>query len=146
MFSGVAYDRVSEEDLKKADPASLDYSMFLGDITLKQNKVDFSTQWRWVPILDFATYFWAAVESLDKQPVAHYDFTESEAKLTLRKIHSKIHITASYAEGTITAEHTELRQEAKKFFQSVVDDLIKNYPDLAENQWFMERAAMARSR
>lgn len=41
-------------ELRCADETALRYNCFLGDVVLILDGTNFSAQWRWVPVLDFA--------------------------------------------------------------------------------------------
>jgi len=44
----------TDRELVSASESELRYSLFLGDVVFRVGDADFSANWGWVPVLDFA--------------------------------------------------------------------------------------------
>lgn len=69
------------------DESTLRYSLFLGDVILKDEKSAISMDWDWIPILDFAICMIAIYNNLfeKESSIEEFEFTESNEKLIFRK-------------------------------------------------------------
>jgi hypothetical protein len=112
------------------------YYCFNGDIILRQEKVDLSAQWGWVPILDFAIGLDSVMHALSKNDAADLDFTESDERLRFERVSDLIHITATYAPGVIQVSLIELRQQVQQFVRKVFIQLGLQFPGLQLNPDF----------
>jgi hypothetical protein len=124
-------------DLKTASEAELRYSAVLGDLFLESDNADLSARWGWIPLIDFAVSLQQIVGQLKPEPFQVFEFTESDATLNFLRSNQDIQISASYAPGRITVSYQELKTIARDFQNQLVTDLLKTYPELLENQWFI---------
>jgi len=62
----------------------LRYYLFPGDVAFVVGACDFSTNWGWVPILDFASALLWLLDDLDESGPRHFEFTESDATIDFR--------------------------------------------------------------
>ena len=69
-----SWDRTpADRDLSTADDSELHYDLFLGDVVIQIDGVDFSARWGWVPVLDFAICFGACVLALRNEIETTFD-------------------------------------------------------------------------
>src|ERR1700722_2040060 len=101
--------RISEDwdenstDLAAADETDLRYYAATGDIILRDDQVDLSARWGWIPLVDFALALREIANALsvtDGNRV--FEFTESDATIQFERRGQNMTIGGSYAAGTIT--------------------------------------------
>ena len=109
-------------DLSKMSEADLRYRFMLGDIAIKAGDVNFSTEWGWVPILDFAFALDRAAERLQEECEFLFEFTESEAWIKFERNLRLVKISASYVEGHATVELSHLADAVDGFFERVIEE------------------------
>lgn len=132
--------------LAAADEWALRYDCFLGDVTFMVFEVDLSAKWGWVPVLDFALSLHSIVDSLAVGDGAEglFEFTESDAAISFRRVGDAIEIEASYVPGLARVGYADLRGAAKRFLLRVLEDLVGLHPDLGANP-FIARVLAASS-
>lgn len=124
-------------DLTTIGEVPLRYDLFLGDITFKVGKCDFSTNWGWVPIIDFmACMNSIIVDLLNDQRLAHFEFTESDAKITFRNDGSMIRIASTYADGSCEVPLGEFIRTVKRESHRLREELLGKHPGLLANPAF----------
>ena len=124
-------------DLRGATEEQLHYELFCGDIIFQVNNVDFSTDWGWVPVLDFSVTLARLILSLSKSPKAAFEFTESESVIEFELINNKVNISASYTESLSTVLYEEFIDVSNIYLTTVLSDLSKKHPSLKENKIFI---------
>jgi hypothetical protein len=123
-----------EINLAEADDVTLHYSIFLGDVILRVDNVDFSTHWGWVPILDFAVCLRSVIEDLSTgKEQSSIDFTESEAEIIFRRVSDLILITSNYNNHHATTTYRELSDASVAFSVRVFSDVQRLYPEASQN-------------
>lgn len=120
-------------DMAAADATALRYRLFPGDVVFRNDDVDFSTQWRWVQVLDFALSLEAIDAALDADREARFEFTESDAALDFRLEVNDVVVSSTYAPGLLRVEASEFHAATKRFAQLVIHELCEQHPGLAEN-------------
>lgn len=137
--------RLSSRHLSKMDSAELSsvneqalrYDLFLGDVVFTAGACDFSTDWGWVPIVDFVACMDAIVrELLNDARLAHFEFTESDAKITFRNDGSNVRIASTYADGEFSIPMCELAHAVQSETKRLHSELICSYPELRNNPVF----------
>jgi hypothetical protein len=146
MSDGVLLDYAlgqdsSDVDLRTADVTSLRYYCFAGDIIMRIGDVDLSARYGWVPVLDFAVALRSIARTLETEPHAAFEFTESPATIEFDREGDVVSVRASYATETAQVPYAELREAAEAFLARVVDDLTTAHPELADNPFVAEVAA-----
>ena len=127
-----------ELDLRSADEMTLRYDAFPGDIVFRIDDADFSAQWGWVPILDFALALRTIVERLDGHDRELFEFTESGATIGFRRDGGTIEISTSYASAIARAPLFELSNAVDTFIDELADALETQHPELADNEFFTD--------
>jgi hypothetical protein len=133
-----------QTDYRSAGVRSLRYDLFCGDVYLEADGRDLSTDWGWVPVLDFAWALCDVVEQLDRDPQgsrasavqsADLDFTQNTELLRFARRFGWVEIGATWLRDAEPAvvRHAELRREARDFLQDVLADLIDLHDGLADN-------------
>jgi hypothetical protein len=123
-----------EVNLAEADEMTLRYSVFLGDLIFKVDGVDFSTHWRWVPMLDFAICLLSVLEDLSAgKEQSSIEFTESEAELVFRRIDDLVFITSNYNSNQASASYRELEDVSVAFSIKVFSDFQRLNPEASQN-------------
>ena len=137
QISSSSPERRSSVDLACADEGTLHYELFLGDVCLRVENADFSTDWGWVPVLDFALGLVRVIRSLAPGTCEVFEFTESEASLYFtRSIDDQVVVSANYSSATATVSYGELLNRARGFLRRVVIELQNAYPALTKNPSF----------
>lgn len=132
LSSGLTCDNVTEWALR--------YECFLGDVRLEVDGADFSTNWGWVPVLDFALGICALLEGLQDGCQCVFEFTESEARLEFNRMGQTVELSANYTTGTARVEFQELLESARNLVVRLGSRLGMANPGLTRNLGF--RAAM----
>lgn len=127
-----------ELDLRSADEMTLRYDAFPGDIVFRVDDADFSAQWGWVPILDFALALRTIVERLDGHDRELFEFTESGATIAFRRDNGPIEISTSYAAAIARTPLFELSNAVDAFVERLAGALEEKHPELADNESFGE--------
>ena len=111
--------RISEDwdenstDLAAADETDLRYYAATGDIILRNDQVDLSARWGWIPLVDFALALREIANALSVTEGSRiFEFTESDATIQFERRGQNITIGASYAAGTITLLSSAFRDQA----------------------------------
>jgi hypothetical protein len=126
----------------KVDAALLDedettfrYSAAPGDIVLHGPEADFSTEWGWIPLLDFVLAFHDIVGKLGKgERETNFEFTESDATLQFLRKGEVVHLTASYAPGEIQTPLFEFHDAVHRFAGKLKKELAAKHPELAKHK------------
>lgn len=98
-------------------------------------ELDLSAKWGWVPVLDFALSLDSIVDELAVGDGAEglFEFTESDAVISFRRVGDAVEIEASYVPGLARVGYAEFRGAAKRFLLRVLEDLVGQHPDLGAN-------------
>lgn len=136
-WSNVEWHTVSELDLR--------YDCLLGDIHFRIDHAGFSTEWGWVPVLDFALGLSNLVDSVATTGEESLEFTESEAEIRVRRrADDLLEVTSTYSAGVGAISHEDLYRSSRDFLRKLADRLVVEHPALAENPHF--RNALRRER
>ncbi len=121
-------DPSSIEDLNLSgiSLADLHYSnLFNGDVIIKDENVDLSAEWGWVPILHFAEVLYFISENILSSGHEVYEYTENSESLSFDLAGNMLNITASYSNQNI--------QVPIEVFKKVSQNLLlKAYQDFCE--------------
>jgi hypothetical protein len=124
----------TDRELVSASESELRYSLFLGDVVFRVGDADFSANWGWVPVLDFALGLeHAARELLQGKEEAEFEFTESDSAIRFQRDDGDVFISASYAPHRTVANLEDLVKAVRAFRKRVVDDLSLIHPQLRMN-------------
>ncbi|MBI2788610.1 MAG: hypothetical protein HYX59_08015 [Elusimicrobia bacterium] len=135
-------ERSTSIDLSTIGETPLRYDLFLGDITFKVGNCDFSTNWGWVPIIDFMACMKSVIVGLlNDQRLAHFEFTESDAKITFRNSGSMIRIASTYADGSCEVPLEEFIRTVNSESHRLRNELLAKHPGLLANPAFNELLA-----
>jgi hypothetical protein len=123
----------------EADEWALRYEYFLGDVIFMVFEVDMSAKWGWVPVLDFALSLDSIVDALavGERAEGLFEFTESDAAISFRRLADAVEIEASYVPGLATISYAHLELAAKAFLHRVLKDLTSDYPQLVSNPFIV---------
>ncbi|HWI21082.1 MAG TPA: hypothetical protein VNT22_00550 [Baekduia sp.] len=125
-------------DLRTTDALELRYDAFLGDVVFRIDEHDFSAQWGWVPVLDFALALRTIAERIATSEHELFEFTESGATIDFRRQGALITVSSSYSQAIATVALAEMTEATADHLQEVVARLVKSYPAVAENEFFAE--------
>lgn len=136
-----SWNRPVGVDWAGVDELSLRYNFFLGDIIFIVYEVDMSARWGWIPILDFALSLDFIVGSLARsdESAEMFEFTESDSSIHFRRAGDRVVIEASYVEGEAIASYAELRSESRRFFNRVLRDFVRAYPETLGNPFIINK-------
>lgn len=131
-------DATGADRLAVADEVALRYRVLLGDIVFKGDGWDFSTNWGWVPIVDFAISMKQIADVLLEHDFAEtsFEFTESSASIGFRRNGDIVLISSNYAEGEGRVPLVSLKGDIDSFVRRVVRELPERHPSLRENKLF----------
>jgi hypothetical protein len=125
-------------DLRTTDALELRYDAFPGDVVFTVDEHDFSAQWGWVPVLDFALALRTVAERIEKSEHELFEFTESGATIDFRRRGALITIGASYSQDIATVTHIEWAAATTDFLAQVVTRLAQDHPAVGQNEYFAE--------
>lgn len=127
-------------DYKIEDEMSLHYDLFLGGIILSSNDSEIDLDWKWIPLLDFAYHLLDIALEISKNLNCHekFEFTESNGLLLFDRIEKKVKISTSYSDEKIDIDIEEFKLEVKRFYKKLITDIIRKYPEVQENRFFIE--------
>jgi hypothetical protein len=119
--------------LTSANESDLRYYAFPGDIILRKEQTDLSTDWGWVQLVDFALGLRGILETIEGSDEAEFEFTESDATLRFDRHGREVAISGSYAPGKIIVPLTELKKQVADFSHRLDAELLGKQPNLREN-------------
>lgn len=120
--------------LVSASESELRYSLFPGDVVFKVGDADFSANWGWVPVLDFALGLESgASELLQGKEEVEFEFTESDSAIRFQRDEGDIFISASYAPHRAVVNLEDLVKAVRGFRKRLVNDLSLIHPELRMN-------------
>jgi hypothetical protein len=121
--------------LTLANESDLRYYAFPGDIILRKEQTDLSTDWGWVQLVDFALGLREIVEAIESESSteAKFEFTESDATLRFDRLGHDVIVSGSYAPGKILVPLTEFKKQIGEFASRLDAELVSKQPDLREN-------------
>jgi hypothetical protein len=121
--------------LTSANESDLRYYAFPGDIILRKEQTDLSTDWGWVQLVDFALALRGILETIESEvgTEAEFEFTESDATLRFDRRGHDVVVSGSYAHGKIVVPLTEFRKQSTEFARRLDAELVSKQPDLREN-------------
>ena len=124
----------NSSDLAAADETELRYYAATGDIIIRNDQVDMSARWGWIPLIDFALALRkiAAILTVEEGRES-FEFTESDATLRFDRHGHGMTITGSYAAGEITVSFTVFADQAKDFARRLDAELVAKRPELKLN-------------
>lgn len=136
-----AWNASSDVDLAAAEEWVLRYDYFLGDAIFMVYEMDLSARWGWVPVLDFAVALDTIVDALAAGDEAEelFEFTESDASISFRRVGALVEIDASYVPGVATVGYADFQGEAKRFLLRVLEGLIGQHRELATNPFIARK-------
>jgi hypothetical protein len=129
----------AERSLADANADDFGFELFLGDIRFSSETANFDTDWKWIPLFDFATAFADIAGKLEHDDKATFTFTESEAVITFARRADRLNITASYAPGTIECSRRELKKATEDLLARLSKELASRYPELKTNDYFKHK-------
>jgi hypothetical protein len=117
------------------DETTLRYRAAPGDILLRGPEADFSTEWGWVPLVDFVLALRDIVAKLSRgERETNFEFTESEATLQFLRKGEEVHLTASYAPGEIVTPLSHFHDSVHRVAGRLKKELFAKYPELAKHK------------
>lgn len=126
------------DELAVATAEDLRYNLFTGDIVLRVSGVDFSTDWGWVPVLDFAVTLAKLAKSLPDNLASVFEFTESDATIELKLERQKVRVSASYVANSGVVGYDEFVSACHLCAVKLLTGLSSQYPSLKQNRTFMQ--------
>lgn len=105
---------------------------------IQANGYDFTADWGWVPLIDFAASMVNIIEELSQSEVGKsiFEFTESDATITFEKLGKELRITCTYAPGQITVPFASFEDAVRNFTARLRKDQVTRHPPLRENAAF----------
>lgn len=123
---------------------ALHYDCFLGDIHFCVERVDFSTHWGWVPVLDFALVLSSMLNALQRGEESVFEFTESSHALRISRDGDIAAVSASYVKVASRAHFAELHSVVNEFLSSLEEDLLKSCCGIEKNSQLQDSIVRAR--
>ncbi|PRB18218.1 hypothetical protein [Microbacterium sp. MYb62] len=111
----------------------LRYDCFLGDVRFVLGGVNFSTDWGWIPIFDFALSFRLIGEALVREGSAVFEFTDSDHVIEFNVQDERVVVRTNYAIGQGVVELSEFSRATVEFLSRVRTRIEGEFPDLREN-------------
>ena len=131
--------KVKGLNLSTADETALRYDAFMGDIIFQIGDADFSMDWGWIPILDFAACLVnISDEILRGSEYEAFDFTESDAEIIFKCGTGDVIVSATYTDAKATINISDLVELTHTFLNKVTKDFTLNYPEICKNPAFLK--------
>jgi len=129
----------SIRDWRSVNEALLRYDCFLGDIVFVVGGADLSTNWGWVPMLDFAISMRFVVDDLEESESAMFDFTDSDHTIEFAMVsRTLLQVRSSYASSVGTVPLGEFKIAASRFLGATRAFLENSFQGLIENPHYKE--------
>ena len=123
--------------LSSASVEELHFDYFLGNVSFIVDGADFSADWGWVPVLDFAISLHRIIRDLHDDRPAVFEFTESDATIKFILSGGRIIISSSYSNTLASVDHAVFSEKTHLFAQKVISDLAAALPVLRQNPHFV---------
>jgi hypothetical protein len=126
-------------DLMSEDETDLRFYTATGDIVLRNDQVDLSARWGWIPLIDFALALRKIAEALAAGDGSEtFEFTESDAILQFDRRGAEIIVHGSYAVGEITLPFVAFSDRTADFARGLDTELSTKRPELRLNPAYQE--------
>ncbi len=135
----LSFDSNDKIDYSKASEAVLRSDVALGDILVRGDQADFSTNTGGIPILDFAyclNYTKNILLSGKNKDII--DFAEGEDQFYFELKGEDVFITTSHKDGIIGVSFREFQDKVDQFYTGVKEEVLSLYPYLNKNSKFLE--------
>ncbi|NII29044.1 hypothetical protein HB364_28455 [Pseudoflavitalea sp. X16] len=134
------FSNTNSENIVDADETTLRYSLFLGNLTLKNAGKSIKIDWDWVPLLDFALSMVMICDNLheNKNGEELFEFTESDEKIIFEKNGNKIKITTSFTDDALEMDFVIFKTITDKFYKKLISDIFIKNQELKDNTAFIK--------
>jgi hypothetical protein len=118
----------------------LRYHVALGNLKVVVDDVDYSPGYDWIPLLDFAVSLADIRKILTERSDYNqvFEFTESDATITFRRISNFLDIHASYLSICSRVEFSQFAEATSTFFARLFREAENTWPLLSTNPAFQE--------
>jgi len=127
-------------DWANASVADLTFVFTRGRVELWLDKENLCRNWQDCTVLDFSVCFLAIVEQLWKAGGTElFEFTEGEGEIRFMRQGDEATLEIDYAGEPLQSFSVQiqvLRDEARRFAKSVMEDAIKRHPEILKNTEF----------
>lgn len=130
----------AEVDLASATEADLRYRSLLGDVEFRIGAADFSTQWGWIPLLDFALGLTGLLARLPRSQHESFEFTESGAELRFELIDGEVEVRSNFAAAIGRAPLEALRGAVRRLADEILHTARQEAPGIDANSNFQRLA------
>lgn len=138
MFE-IKYDLANDDtEIIEIDEMSLRTKHFPGTITLKNEGFCIFIDHQKVPVVDSAFNMLRICNVLvrKKDGTEDFEFSRSDRKITFQKEGGKVKIIPSFSVVTLDVPVDDFKEGTKRFFQKVVQDVMKKNQSLKMNALF----------
>lgn len=118
---------------RELSDVQLRYDCFLGDVRFVLSGADFSTDWGWIPIFDFALSLRLIGEALVREGSAVFEFTDSDHVIEFNVNDERVVVRTNYAIGQGAVKLSEFSRATAGFLSRVRTRIEGEFPDLREN-------------
>lgn len=127
-------------NVREADDLDLHYNMFLGFTFFKSELSEIKLDWE-IPLLSLAysiiSNFICIVED-DQDPKFSYEFIGNDYFIDFERLGNLITISTSYSDEKLETNINSFRIEIRKFFVEVTDRIKFEFPEIMENEHFVD--------
>lgn len=116
----------------------LEYNCFQGDVYLRTETADLSTDWGWVSVIAFARDLRHIAGSLTGDRREVFEFPDSEFTIEFVGRGGHVDIRGDYTDGVITVDTNEFVTAAKAMFRRFRRYAEGAHPDLRENREYVQ--------
>lgn len=127
-------------DLASATETDLRYRSLLGDVEFRVGDADFSTQWGWIPLLDFALGLTDLLMRLPRSRHESFEFTESGAELRFELIDGEVEVRSNFAAAIGHAPLDALGEAVRRLGNEIVRMAREEAPGIDDNSNFQRLA------
>lgn len=131
------YSDTTDIDWRAVGEVLLSYDLLVGDFTFVVDDADFSTDWGWVPTLDFAIAMRIFGDQLPQTHSELFEFTDSDHTIKFDVLNSGIlRIEASYVDAVGYVALEEFRGATADLLERTRATVEAAAPGLLENRHY----------
>lgn len=134
------FEYLNIKDVREADDLDLHYDMFLGFVFIKSDVSEIKLDWG-IPLLSLAYTIISSFICIVKDseaPKFSFEFPGNDFSIYFERLGNSITISTSYSDEKLDTDIDLFRIEIRKFFVDVTDRIKLEFPEIMENEHFVE--------
>lgn len=135
------YEKLEVSDIRDIENMELRYDLFMGDVFLKSDTGEIKLNSGWLPLLDFAyalLHLYIDLINSGECNKQVFEFTDTDGEIYFERIGNSTKISTSYSNEKLDTDINSFRIEIRKFFVEVTDRIKLEFPEIMENEHFVD--------